>query len=175
MPPHCDSMDGPVVVAARAALEEEEFERIAPYVDADSEDELREAFEVTTKAWTQGPEARVVSERYFFETAVRLHRMGEGAPFEGLKPAGLDVGPVIPAAERAIAEGSSHDLIELLSREIKEGVNRRLDETLELQAHVDESTEAARAYVEAMLGLQVWSHGVYKAIHAGGHGNGHHH
>jgi hypothetical protein len=27
---------------------------------------------------------------------------GEGAPFTGLKPAGVDVGPIIPIAEKAI-------------------------------------------------------------------------
>jgi hypothetical protein len=32
----------------------------------------------------------------------RLHRPGEGAPYTGLKPAGQDFGPVIPAAEHAI-------------------------------------------------------------------------
>src|SRR5687768_7116855 len=121
MPPHCDSMDGPVVTAARTALEYEEFGSIAPYVDADSEEELRDAFDLAGKARTQGPEARLVAERYFFETAVRLHRLGEGAPFEGLKPAGLDVGPAIPLAERAIAEGSSDDLSEFLCGEVRDG------------------------------------------------------
>lgn len=175
MPPHCDSMDGPVVIAARGALEEEDFEAVAPYVDAGYEDELRDAFEFATKAWAQGPEARVVAERYFFEAAVRLHRLGEGAPFEGLKPAGLDVGPVIPLAERAIAEGSPDDLADFLTREVRAGVVHRLDEVLSLQSHMDDNVEAARAYVRAMLGLQVWSHGVLKTIRSGGHGNGHHH
>jgi hypothetical protein len=31
---------------------------------------------------------------------VRVHRAGEGAPFAGLKPAGLDLGPAVPAADR---------------------------------------------------------------------------
>ena len=45
---------------------------------------------------------RELADRYFFETVVHLHRAGEGAPFTGLKPAGLDVGPIIPIAEKAI-------------------------------------------------------------------------
>ena len=53
MPPHCDSLDGPVVTAAR-----------------------------------QAPDA------------------GEGAPYTGLKPAGLSVGPVIPLAERSPERGT---------------------------------------------------------------------
>jgi Family of unknown function (DUF6448) len=46
--------------------------------------------------------SREVADRYFFETVVRVHRAAEGASFTGLKPAGLDVGPIIPVAERAI-------------------------------------------------------------------------
>jgi Family of unknown function (DUF6448) len=47
-----------------------------------------------------------VGDRWLFETVVRVHRAGERAPFTGLKSAGLDVGPVIPAAERALESGS---------------------------------------------------------------------
>ena len=32
MPPHCDSMDGPVVSAARRALEKEDVNLVLPYV-----------------------------------------------------------------------------------------------------------------------------------------------
>ena len=55
-----------------------------------------------------GHEARTVAERLFLETVVRLHREGEGAPFTRLRPAGLDVGPVIPLAETAIGWATLH-------------------------------------------------------------------
>ena len=45
-------------------------------------------------------EARELADRYFFETLVRIHRAGEGAPYTGLKPAGRDLGPAVPAAVR---------------------------------------------------------------------------
>jgi hypothetical protein len=54
------------------------------------------------KARHEGPASREVADRHFFETVVRLHRAGEGAPYTGLKPAGLDVGPVIPVAEHGL-------------------------------------------------------------------------
>ena len=37
---------------------------------------------------------------------MRLHRAGEGAAYTGLKPTGIDYGPAIPAAERAIETGN---------------------------------------------------------------------
>ena len=44
------------------------------------------------------------------ETVIRLHRAGEGAAYTGLKTAGADYGPAIPAAEYAVETG---DLVKL--------------------------------------------------------------
>jgi len=65
MPPHCDSLDGPVVRAAMQALALEDAEMVLPYVHSDSEQELRQAFDLTMKARTQGAEAREVADRFF--------------------------------------------------------------------------------------------------------------
>ena len=43
---------------------------------------------------------------YFFETVVRVHRMGEGVGYTGLKPAGYQPEEGIEAADIAIAENS---------------------------------------------------------------------
>ena len=105
MPPHCDSLDGPVVAAARQALEAADVSVVLPFVPEEAEEEVRAVFVTVLPARAQGRQAREVADRLFFETVVRIHRAGEGAAFTGLKPAGLDVGPVIPLAETAIATG----------------------------------------------------------------------
>ena len=176
MPPHCDSLDGPVVRAAREALEREDVGIVLAYVHEPGEREVREVFDLVTKARTQGPEARDVADRYFFETVVRVHRAGEGAPFTGLKPAGLDVGPVIPLAERAIESGDATALAEFLASAVHGEVTARLAEVMDAKLHAGEGVEAARRYVSAMLGLQVWSHKLYGAVHGPAHeeaGHGH--
>ena len=114
MPPHCDSMDGPVVQAAVKALEAEDIDLILPYVHKEGEPEVIQAFEKVLQVRKDGALTRELADRYFFETAVRVHRAGEGAPYTGLKPAGLDVGPVIPVAEKAIEAGSEEELADLL-------------------------------------------------------------
>jgi hypothetical protein len=172
MPPHCDSLDGPVVTAARKALEATDVDLILPFVHADGADEVRDAFDRTVKVRVMGGEARDVADRWFFETVVRVHRAGEGAPFTGLKPAGLDVGPVIPAAERALESGSTDDLIDVLCMNVRDQVTRRHQHAMALKTHAEDSVEDARAYVEAMLGLQVWAHSVYKLVMAGPHARG---
>ncbi|MZF86017.1 DUF6448 family protein [Streptomyces sp. SID5643] len=162
MPPHCDSLDGPVVTAARKALEDRDVDQILPYVPEEGEREVREAFSLTAKARASGREAQEVADRWFFETVVRVHRAGEGAPFTGLKPAGLDVGPVIPAAERALATGSADELTGALCGIIREQVEERHGRAMALKEHATEGVAAARAFVEASLGLQVWAHHVYR-------------
>jgi hypothetical protein len=169
MPPHCDSLDGPVVTAARRALESDDVQVVLPYVPLQDEDEIRSVFESVREARGSGDRARKVADRLFFETVVRLHRMGEGAPFTGLKPAGLSVGPVIPLAERAIQDGSPKPVAEYLTEVLNTQLERRLAEVSRLAAVKDRSTADARAYVEAMLGFQVYSHHLLKAMEAPAH------
>jgi len=169
MPPHCDSLDGPVVRAARGALDHEDPQLVLPYVHESGETEVRRAFDLAVKARTQGAEAREVADLYFFETVVRVHRAGEGAPFTGLKPAGLDVGPVIPLAERAIERGDPADLADFLGAGIRDEVIVRFAALMKLKTHAGDDVAASRRYVTAMLGLQVWAHKLHGAVHAGAH------
>lgn len=162
-------MDGPVVVAARRALENADVDVILPYVRADGEPEVREAFDRAIKVRAVGGEARDVADRWFFETVVRVHRAGEGAPFTGLKPAGLDVGPAIRAAERALESGSVDGLIEVLCAAVRGEVERRHRHAMTLKHHAGDGVAQAREYIEAMLGLQVWAHGVYRQVMADPH------
>lgn len=175
MPPHCDSMDGPVVTVAQRALRDEDVDQVLPYVPAEGEAEVRDAFRRTLESRKLGDAARDVADRWFFETVVRVHRAGEGAAFTGLKPAGLDVGPVIPAAERALHSGAPDELIDVLCAEVREQVEQRFRHAMELKAHAAEGVAPAREYVEAMLGLQVWSHTLHKQLTAAPHSGGHEH
>lgn len=172
MPPHCDAIDGPVVTAARRALDQHDVGAVLPYVKSDGEPEVRAAFDRAVKVRALNAEAAEVADRWFFETVVRVHRAGEGAPFTGLKPAGLDVGPVIPAAERALGSGSADELAALLCEAVREETSRRLAAVMRLEAHAEDGVAAAREYVEAALGLQVWSHGVHRQILTDPHQHG---
>ena len=170
MPPHCDSLDGPVVTPASAALAAGDVDLVLPFVHAGAEDEVRDAFDLVVKARAMGGEAAAVADRWFSETAVRLHRTGEGAPYTGLKPAGLDVGPVIPVAERALVTGSPDELADLLCTTARHQVARRLAHAMDLRPVPGATVGERRAYVEAMLGVQVWSHGVHRQLVAEPHG-----
>lgn len=161
MPPHCDAMDGPVVKGAREALDREDVNLALRFVPSWGEGEVAAAFEKALSARALGPEAMEVADLWFFETVVRLHRAGEGAPYAGLKPAGLDHGPVIPVAERAIEAGSADELIALLDDAVHDQVKRRFDHVMHLRAHADEGLAELREYTSAMLGIQVYANALY--------------
>ncbi len=169
MPPHCDSMDGPVVKAARRALELENVNLILPYVPKAGEAEVIRAFHKVIQMRKDGALAKEVADLYFFETVVRIHRAGEGAPYTGLKPAGLDVGPVIPLAEKAIETGNPDDLVKALTDTVRDEARKRFDRVMKLKHHAEGPVDEAREYVEAMLGLQVWSHKLYQTARAEAH------
>lgn len=172
MPPHCDSLDGPVVTAARKALNAGDVDLVLPFVHADGEAEVRAMFRQVLPVRSLGPEARETADQLFFETVVRVHRSGEGAPYKGLKPAGLSVGPVIPLAERAIEENSTDQLADFLSNALREELKHRLDLVRDLARQRDRSLEGARGYVEAMLSFEVYSHHLYEAMRSATHHEG---
>lgn len=177
MPPHCDTMDGPVVTAAKQALDAGDVRLILPYVPKDGEAEVIQAFEKVLPLHRQADGARQVADLYFFETVVRIHRAGEGAPFTGLKPAGLDEGPVIPVAEKAIETGYPDELVRLLTEIVQAEIRQRFDHVMHLKTHRGGSVDEAREYVEEMLGLQVYAHKLYLSAtaqaHEGVHNHGH--
>lgn len=170
MPPHCDSLDGPVVRAARNALDAGNVDIVLPFVPEAGEAEVTRAFAAVMLARQGGPACRELADQHFFETVVRLHRAGEGAPYTGLKPAGLDVGPVIPVAEHAIEHDTATELLEVLCSAIRCELASRFVRLMALRERRGDSVADARAYVSAMLGLQVWAQGVCSAAHADPHG-----
>jgi hypothetical protein len=148
---HCDSLDGPVVKAAQRALETRDVNRAFVWVAATDEGEVRAAFEKALAVRVLGDAARELADQFFFETVVRLHRRSEGEPYTGLKPAGRDLGPVIPAADQAILRLSAEPLVDLLTREVARGVHRRFDAVLAARIFPGSSVEAGRRYVGAYL------------------------
>lgn len=164
MPPHCDSIDGPVVNAARDALEQGDVALVLPFVPVESEQQVRDAFDRALPVRQLGPAAKDTADRLFFETVVRLHRAGEGAPYTGLKPAGLSRGPAIPLAEEAIETGKPDELSGFLAQLVRDEIDKKLVKVEELSATRNRSVSDAREYVEAMLDFEVFSHHLYLAL-----------
>lgn len=161
---HCDTMDGPVVNAARMALEKNDVDLVLIWVKEADEPAIREAFQHDLAVRRLGAEARELADRWFFETLVRLHRAGEGAPFTGLEPAGSDNGPGIRAADRALESGDLAPLVRLMN----EAVQKRLDEgfkaTLAARKYSPHDVAAGRKYVESYVSFIHQAEAIWLAV-----------
>lgn len=166
MPPHCDARDGPVALAALEALATRNPNGILRFVPGASEAEMRRVFDAALKAHDAGPDAAHVAQEWLLETAVRLHREGEGASFDGLKPAGLDHGPVLPLGEQAIESGDASAVVSLLQDAVGDAILKRFRDAQEMASHDPDDLPAARRYTSAMLEFLVFSHHLHKATQA---------
>ncbi|MEJ2191241.1 MAG: DUF6448 family protein [Nitrospirota bacterium] len=147
---HCDTLGGPVVAAAKTALETGDITPVLKWVRKEDEAEIREMFEKALAVRKKGPEARELADMYFFETLVRIHRAGEGAPYTGLKPAGA-VEPAVEQADRALASGKVDGLVRLVTEAVREGIRERFQRAYTRSEHAQDSVAAGRAFVRAYV------------------------
>lgn len=161
---HCDGMDGPVVKAAQRALETGNVNLILIWGQKADEIEIRKAFDQTMRVRKLSPEARELADRYFFETVVRLHRAGEGAPYTGLKPAGRDLGPAIPAADKALEDRTVDPLVKLVNGAMEKGLREHFESAVNKANFNRDDVEAGRAYVKAYVEFIHYAERMYEAV-----------
>jgi hypothetical protein len=166
---HCDGLDGPVVQAGRVALDSGRIGPVLAWVPARDEAEIRHAFDHARAVRRLGPEAKALADRFFFETLVRVHRAGEGAPYTGLRPAGRDPGPAVTGADRALETGSAAEVEKLLVESVRHGLHERFGR-LKALARPGDDVASGRAWVEAYVPWVHWVEGVHAAATAAGHG-----
>ena len=147
---HCDTMEGPVVATAKVSLEKGDVMPVLRWVRPEAEGEIKAAFAKALAVRKLGPEAKEMADSYFFETLVRIHREGEGAPYTGLKPAGA-VDPAVAMADKALESGSVDQLAGAMSTHVAEGIRERFVKAYEAKKHADENVQAGREFVEAYV------------------------
>lgn len=148
---HCDTMSGPVVAAARQALASGDVTPVLKWVRPEREPELRAAFALARKVRAQSAEGRELADRYFFETAVRIHRSGEGEPYAGLKDEEPE--PGIAAADRALASGNVDALLDTVAQHVAQNLRERFARVQSAEKRANTSVAAGREYVEAYVGF----------------------
>ena len=148
---HCDTMDGPVIVDAHEALDTGKVDLVLAWVQKEDEPQIKKAFEKTLEVRKTGPAAREMADMYFFETLVRVHRAGEGAPYTGVKPAGAGTDPAIAEADKVLEKGSVDQLVKHMSEAVAAGIQKRFKDAAEKKKHARESVAAGREYVASYV------------------------
>ncbi len=160
---HCDTMNGPVVTAAKQALETGNVNHVLIWVQKKDEADIRSAFQKTLAVRKLSPEARNLADMYFFETLVRIHRAGEGVPYTGLKPAETEVEPGIAAADKSLETGSPEALLKHLNEAVHEGIRHQFDAAVQKRAFKADDVEAGREYVKAYVTFIHYVERLYQA------------
>ncbi len=163
---HCDTLDGPVVKEARVALDNGDITPLFKWLRPSDENVIRDAFEMARAVRAKGGKAKELADMYFFETLVRIHREGEGAPYTGLKP-GVAVDPAVALADKALGNGNVDKLVNVLSNAMANGIRKRFQHASETQKHADDSVAAGREFVESYVVFTHYVEGLHGLIKGG--------
>lgn len=166
---HCDGWDGPVVVDARKALAKADVNLVLLWVRKQDEAGIREVFGRALDVRKLGGEAARLADQFFFETLVRLHREGEGAPYTGLKPAGRDLGAAIPAGDKSLETGDLKPVWKILSEAAHQGLHQRFEAASKAKTFATADLEAGRKFVAAYVSYIHYVDGLHSAATRSAH------
>jgi len=159
---HCDTLDGPVVAAARKALDSGNVNLILVWVQKKDEAEIRNMFQKAVAVRKAGGQAKELADMYFFETLVRIHRAGEGADYTGLKPAGK-IEPPIAAADKSLETGKLQDVAQLISKRLEQGLHRNFEDVMKKKKYNPDDVAAGRAFASAYVEYTHYVERLYNA------------
>lgn len=168
---HCDGEDGPVIKAAQQALDTGNVNRVLIWVQPADQAQIKEAFHKTLDVRQLSPSAKKLADYSFFETLVRVHRAGEGAPYTGIKPAGRDLGPALVAGDKALETGSVKPLAELLTQAVHKSVGGQFKDVIAMKNFKTDDVAAGQEYVKAYVGYIHSVERIYKATEGSAHGS----
>ncbi|OHC76005.1 MAG: hypothetical protein A3H24_02195 [Rhodoferax sp. RIFCSPLOWO2_12_FULL_60_11] len=168
---HCDGEDGPVIKAAQQALDTGNVNRVLIWVQASDQAQIKEAFRKTLDVRQLNPSAKKLADYAFFETLVRVHRAGEGAPYTGIKPAGRDLGPAVVAGDKALDTGAVKPLAEMLTQAVHKSVGGQFKDVIAKKNFKVDDVAAGQEYVKAYVGYIHSVERIYDATVASAHGN----
>lgn len=148
---HCDTMDGPTVKDGIKAMDENNVNYVLKWVMPEYEKEITDKFNLSMKVKDLSPESKELAEQYFFSELVRLHRAGEDAPFDGLKPSGTPIDEKVKAADESIAVGNLSPLEGLIEEEKIPELTERFEKIMALKDFDVNNVEEGREYIEAYV------------------------
>lgn len=163
---HCDTLGGPVVSDARRAFEKGDVTPALKWVRRADERGIREAFRKALAVRGQGAAAKELAEGWFFETLVRVHREGEGAPYSGLKAAPAEGAAL--EADRALDAGDVIGLVSALNSRVAKEIQARFERAKATRRRSGDSVAAGRKAVAAYVEFVHYVENLDRAAAGGG-------
>lgn len=148
---HCDTMDGPLIADAKKALAQNNVNYALKWVPASSEAEIKDAFKLAMKVRGLNADAKELSDKYFFDILVRIHRAAEGVPFTGVKPSGTPIDEKVLAADKSLETGNLSPLKGKIPADDMAELTERFEKAMSLKKFDVNDVEAGREYIEAYV------------------------
>lgn len=148
---HCDSVEGPVVKAAKEAINSGNINHVLIWVSADNEAEIQQMFSKVVEVRNLSEKVRELADSYFFETVVRVHRMGEGVGYTGLKDEEFKPEEGIEVADLAIENNSIEDILSHVDKSEHAKVEHYFTELQSKKNYDLNNINAGREYVESYV------------------------
>lgn len=168
---HCDGVDGPVIKAAQQALDTGNVNRVLIWVQPSDQAQIKDVFRKTLDVRQLNPNAKKMADYSFFETLVRVHRAGEGAPYTGIQPAGRDLGPAVVAGDKALETGAVQPLANLLTQAVHKSVGGQFKDVIAKRDFKVDDVAGGQEYVKAYVGYIHSVERIYKATEVLAHGD----
>ena len=73
----------------------------------------------------------------------------------------------MPRAEKAIEKGNAKEVIDFISHTVEEELQTRFKHAMAKKNYDENDVDAAREYVQAMLGFVLYSHHLYTKVTGG--------
>lgn len=159
---HCDTLGGPVVSDAKQAIALHYVTPVLKWLKQGDEAEVRRIFDQTLNVRQLSPSARELADGFFFETVVRLHRAGEGAPYTGVRNENPE--PVIRLTDDSLSSGSAEALLQALNSHLKSELTKRFAAARAAKSESALSVEGGRHYVAAYIELTHFLERVHGAV-----------
>jgi len=120
-------------------------------VRPEDEKKLTLMFDNVNKVRALSQEAKELADQYFFETVVRIHRMGEGVGYTGLKPADYKPEEGIEAADIAVEKNSLSNVLTRLDEKHHAKVKTMFADLQSKKNYELNDLAAGREYVESYV------------------------
>ena len=131
---HCDTLEGPVVAAARTALSSGDVTPVLRWVESGDEAEVRAAFDRTLRVRRQSKEGADLADTWLFETLVGIHRAGVSAPYTGLRSGVVEDAGIV-AADHALDSGKVDVVLAQTAVPLQTALVAKFERVRVLRAH----------------------------------------
>jgi hypothetical protein len=164
MSKYSDKIQGPVMNAAKMALETGNVNYILIWVPQESENSLKNLLEKTCCEGSSKKNLQNHTFDWYFETVNRLHSANWWILYRCLKPGGLDESPLVLNVERAINIGNFEEIIGDIPDTCAGEVKQRFQQVMDKRNYPVNNIAAGRVYVSAFFDFIGYVHNLSSGI-----------